>query len=168
MVAADLGEVYALQCLAHRPDYHETVDVLASHLECGGRHCLVAESDQGLAAYLFAHPWRGTPPVLSRPVMPNPASERPDHLFLHDLAVLPRLHGRGAAARLIAHLPSLSAKCGLAEIRLVALAGLEAFWLRHGWRPGPDLILDRCYGVGACVMTRTLPEGLSAQARLPV
>jgi GNAT superfamily N-acetyltransferase len=152
MVREDLEQVFAIQCRAHQPDYHEPVEALASRLENGDGHCLVAVAAEGLAAYLLAHPWRGSPPVLHRPLR---CATEPDHLFLHDLAVAPECRGQRIAAALLEGLLAKTQSCRLAEIRLVALAGAQAFWLAHGWRAQAEP-LAAAYGEGACLMTRAL------------
>lgn len=148
----DLGQVFAVQCRAHAPDYHEPVEALASRFENGDGHCLVAAGEEGLAAYLLAHPWRGAPPALHRPLS---CAAEPDHLFLHDLAVAPERRGQGFAAALLDALLAKAESRRFAEIRLVALAGAQAFWLAHGWRARAEP-LAAAYGEGACLMSRAL------------
>ena len=152
MTREDLEQVFAVQCRAHQPDYHEPLAALASHLEHGDGLCLVAEAAEGLAAYLLAHPWRGAPPALHRPLT---GAREPDHLFLHDLAVAPECRGRGLAAVLLEGLIAQAQSSRLGEIRLVALADAQAFWLAHGWRAQAQK-LAAAYGEGACLMSRTL------------
>jgi GNAT superfamily N-acetyltransferase len=147
----DLERVFAIQCRAHAPAYHEPVEALASRIECGEGFCLACDAPEGLTAYLLAHPWRGAPPALHTPLVP-PAEA--DHLFLHDLAILPGHQGKGIAAALIENLLAL-ASSRFAGIRLVALAGVEDFWRRQGWQP-LAATLESNYGVGARLMGRPL------------
>lgn len=44
---------------------------------------------------------------------------RPDHLYVVNLAVAPRLHGQGLGRALLAHAEILAAQAGLAELRLI-------------------------------------------------
>ncbi|WP_417067593.1 GNAT family N-acetyltransferase [Niveibacterium terrae] len=152
MIREDLEQVFAVQCRAHAPDYHEPVEALASRLESGGDHCFVAAGAEGLAAYLLAHPWRGSPPALHRPLI---CAGEPDHLFLHDLAVAPECRGQRVAVALLEALLAKAQGRRFAEIRLVALAGAQAFWLAHGWR-AQAAPLAGAYGEGACLMSRSL------------
>ena len=153
MTLGDLDPVFDLQCRAHTPDYHESRTALASRFERGRKCCFVAEQGQCAVAYLLAHPWGGPPPVLHHML---PRLAQPDHLFLHDLAVLPEVRGVGAAAALIAALEKQGRREGFREIRLVALVNAVSFWQRRGWKPLPGVVLDRSYGVGARVKTRAI------------
>ena len=92
------------------------------------------------------------PPALHRPLS---GAREPDHLFLHDLAVAPECRGRGIASVLLEGLLAPAQRSRLSEIRLVALADAQAFWLAHGWRALPQP-LAAAYGEGACLMSRTL------------
>ncbi|MCX9155023.1 GNAT family N-acetyltransferase [Niveibacterium sp. 24ML] len=153
MTPGDLDPVFDLQCRAHTPDYHESRAALASRFARGRKHCFVAELGHHAVAYLLAHPWAGDPPVLHHPL---PAAVQAEHLFLHDLAVLPEARGAGAAAALIAALEKQGRRDGFGEIRLVALVNAVGFWQRLGWKPLPGARLDRSYGVGARVKTRAI------------
>jgi len=150
MRVADLDAAFDLQCKAHSHDYHEPRAALASRFKQGPASCFVAELGTGLAAYVFAHPWQGPAPVLHRPL---PVIDKPDHLFLHDLAVAPDARGTGAGRVLVDAVMEAARVQGLAEVRLVAIAGADDFWLRQGWKPLAGA-LDRSYGVGSRLMTR--------------
>lgn len=151
MRPGDLEVVFALQCHAHTADYHEPRAALASRFEAGPGACLVAEWASRPVAYVLAHPWQGAPPPLHRPLAPV---QRPDQLFLHDLAVVPEARGVGAAGALIDTLARRAQGLALAEIRLVALVDAVAFWQRKGWRAMTGVPLHRSYGSGARLKTR--------------
>lgn len=153
MTPGDLDPVFDLQCRAHTPDYHESRAALASRFERGRKTCFVAELGHHAVAYLLAHPWSGAPPVLHHPLGKQAQA---DHLFLHDLAVLPEARGAGAAAALIAALEKQGRRDGFREIRLVALVNAVSFWQRLGWKPLTGIVLDRSYGVGARVKARVI------------
>jgi GNAT superfamily N-acetyltransferase len=153
MGPGDLDPVFDLQCRAHGPDYHEPRAALASRLERGRGFCLVAELGRRPVAYLLAHPWRGPAPALHRPLA---TIEAPDHLFLHDLAVLPEARGSGAGAALVSTLVKRTRSAGFGEIRLVAIAGADSFWQRQGWAAVLNAKLDRSYGSAARLMRRPL------------
>ncbi|GAA5179779.1 GNAT family N-acetyltransferase [Niveibacterium umoris] len=153
MTPGDLDPVFDLQCRAHTPDYHESRAALASRFERGRQSCFVAELGHRAVAYLLAHPWAGPPPILHHAL---PKLVMPDHLFLHDLAVLPEARGAGAAAALISALEKHCRRAGFGEIRLVALVDAVSFWQRRGWKPLGGVTLDRSYGVGARLKTRAV------------
>lgn len=153
MGPGDLDPVFDLQCRAHGADYHEPRVALASRLAHGSGFCLVAELGRRPVAYLLAHPWRGSAPVLHRPLRQDGAA---DHLFLHDLAVLPEARSTGAGKALVATLVKRTRSAGFGEIRLVAIAGADGYWLRQGWLAIPNARLDRSYGTAAKWMRRRL------------
>jgi len=155
MRVADLDAAFDLQCKAHSHDYHEPRAALASRFKQGPASCFVAEQGARLAAYVFAHPWLGAAPVLHRPL---PVIDAPDHLFLHDLAVAPDARGSGAGRVLVEAVMEAARALALPEVRLVAIAGADDFWLRQGWKPTLGA-LDRSYGVGARLMVRTAGGG---------
>jgi GNAT superfamily N-acetyltransferase len=135
MQAHDLPAVFALQCRAYPPDYHEPVAALASRLAASGATCFMAWQGEQTAGYVFAHPWAGAPPALHTPLS---ECGEPDHLFVHDLAVCPSQRGVGVAGCLVDQLLSAAHMAHLSEARLVAVGQAVAFWQRQGFiaRPG--------------------------------
>lgn len=93
--------------------------------------------------YLLTHavPDPLAPPPLNHPLPPPPAGGTgrgaalaPPHLFIHDLCLLPTLHGGGVGSRLAAHaLAALAPRA--ASLSCVALPGAVGFWRRHGFHP---------------------------------
>ncbi|WP_341675789.1 GNAT family N-acetyltransferase [Niveibacterium sp. SC-1] len=161
MRVADLDAAFDLQCKAHAHDYHEPRAALASRFKHGSASCFVADQGARLAAYVFAHPWRGAAPALHRPLARVAV---PDHLFLHDLAVAPDARGSGAGRVLVDAVTQAARALGLSEVRLVAIAGADAFWLRHGWKPVATE-LDRSYGVGSRLMVRAVDAAPALRLR---
>ncbi|MDQ7989488.1 MAG: GNAT family N-acetyltransferase [Candidatus Dactylopiibacterium sp.] len=151
MRAADLEEVFALQCRAYPAAYHEPAAALASRLAAGPSFCLVARQGGALAAYLFAHPWRGAPPALHRPLN---AAGGSDHVFLHDMAVAPEQRGLRCGVRLHAAFEAACRAGGASEIRLVAVGAAEGFWQTRGF-VAQAAELPASYGA-ARLMTRVL------------
>lgn len=155
MQLADLPSVWAVQCAAYPPAYHEPQEALASHLEAGSAHCFVAESSQGLAGYVFAHPWQGEPPVLHEPLqVPGNAS----HLFIHDMAIAPAHQGKGLAAALMAAVEQSLQTLHVAHVRLVAVGQAQHFWARHGFAVDQAATPPACYGQ-AVIMSRASSPG---------
>lgn len=161
MREADLPAIHALQCAAYPPDYHEPEAALASHLAAGPETCFVAERENRLLAYVFAHPWQGEPPRLHEAL---PERRQADHLFVHDLAVSPTARGHGTAALLVQAVQQAASTQRLEEIRLVALAQARPFWHRHGFEALPAA-LPACYGE-ACLMSDLRAPEIQLQRKL--
>jgi ribosomal protein S18 acetylase RimI-like enzyme len=62
--------------------------------------------------------------------------DRPDHVLLENVAVIPSAQGSGVGARLLAHAEAHAAAAGCAEVRLytnVAMTENLAYYPRHGY-----------------------------------
>jgi GNAT superfamily N-acetyltransferase len=62
--------------------------------------------------------------------------DRPDHVLLENVAVIPSAQGSGIGARLLAHAEALAAALGRPEVRLytnVAMTENLAYYPRHGY-----------------------------------
>lgn len=116
--------------------------------------CRVWREAGRVQAYLLAHRWHSKEPPRLHQVLPR---ETPGpYLFLHDLAVSPRLAGQGVGARLVANLLQtvryLPWTCE--QIRLVAIQGSVPFWQKMGFVVENRLPTGSSYGVDATVMRR--------------
>lgn len=157
MVQADLAAVVALAARAH-PAHPERPDVFAERRALAPDLCLVLDHAGLVAGYLIAHPWTNAgPPALDTLLgaLPEPSGA----VHLHDLVIAPELRGRGLADGAIERLQA-RARSRWPCIRLVAVAGKEAFWARRGWRPvaaaaGEDALAS--YGPQAVAMVKPLP-----------
>ena len=59
-----------------------------------------------------------------------------DTLYLHDLSIAPRAHGRGLARRLVGHLLARARGQGVVWSALVSVQDSTAFRTAPGYRPG--------------------------------
>jgi len=126
---ADLDAVLAVQAACYPPAMQEAAGVLRARIAAAGGTCAVAEDEHGLCGYLFAYPSRlGTVTPLGAAFDPAPDA---DTLYLHDLAVSPRAHGRGLARRLVAQLLEQPARWRWSA--LVSVQDSEAFWRALGY-----------------------------------
>jgi GNAT superfamily N-acetyltransferase len=133
MRADDLPAVMDLAAHIH-PDYPEGGAVFAERLALCPAGCLVLPAAEGLQGYVLSHPWRAeAPPALDSALGALPA--RPDCWYLHDIALLPRARGRGAAAAALALIGRRAAQAGLPRIVLIATDGARAYWHRAGFTP---------------------------------
>lgn len=152
MQLADISAVHAVQCEAYPAFYHEPAEALCSHLLSGPQTCLIALAEEQPGAYVLAYPWCGDVPLLHQPLQ---APQVCDHLFVHDLAVVPSLRSCGAASALVVALMDAAARLSLSHVRLVSLIDAASFWRKHGFSPIEDAAPPSCYGA-ALLMHRSL------------
>lgn len=92
----------------------------------------VAEDESGVCAYLFGY--RSTLGKITSLRGMFEIAERPDTLYLHDLAISKRAVGRGVGTRLVRLAWLLARREGLKYSSLVSLAPARPFWERLGYR----------------------------------
>lgn len=156
MRAADLDGVLAVQAHCYPAPMQEAGGVVAARLRAAPDSVLVAEDGEGVCAYLFAYPSLLGKVTALGAAFALPAA--PDTLYLHDLAVAPRAHGRGLGRRLVQAMLAVGVRRGLAHSALVSVQDSQAFWESFGYAAGPEqdpAPLDG-YGSGALYMTRLL------------
>ncbi|MCC2973843.1 GNAT family N-acetyltransferase [Massilia sp. IC2-476] len=134
----DHAAVVLVQAACYPPSMQEASDVLRKRMRVAGDTCIVAEDDRGVCAYLFAYPSTlGMVTPLGAEFAPAADA---DTLYLHDLAVAPRVHGRGLARRLVAYL--LARAQGLSASALVSVQDTAGFWTTLGYRPANSACAD--------------------------
>lgn len=126
----DLDAVLSVQAACYPPTMQETAGIVLARLRAAGDTCVVAEDPQGVCAYLFAYPSKlGMVTPLGAEFAPALDA---DTLYLHDLSVAPRAHGRGLARRLVEHL--LGRAAGIRASALVSVQDTAGFWSALGYR----------------------------------
>lgn len=132
MRPGDLDAVLAVQAACYPPSMQEPATVVLARRRAAGRTCIVVEDGEGLCGYLFAYPSR------QGKVTPLGADFDPAHdadtLYLHDLALAQRVHGRGLARRLVGHLLAQGRERGLTSSALVSVQDTAAFWTALGYQ----------------------------------
>jgi ribosomal protein S18 acetylase RimI-like enzyme len=165
MHIADLDAVMAVQAACYPPSMQEPRAVVEARLLAAADSCAVAcdgDSDS-VCAYLFAYLSRlGAVTDLGAPFAPAP---QPDTLYLHDLSVAPRAHGRGLARALVEHLLAAGRKQGLHHAALVSVQDSEGFWAGFGFRPAPAARFDSRSSIGIDVGLATYPGAAVYMAR---
>ncbi|CAN7383419.1 GNAT family N-acetyltransferase [Massilia sp. LjRoot122] len=128
----DLDAVLAVQAACYPPSMQEAAAVLRARMRAAGDSCVVAEDGNGMCGYLFAYPSRlGLVTPLGAEFAPACDA---DTLYLHDLAVAPRAHGRGLARRMAGHLLEQAHARGFAWSALVSVQDTAGFWSALGYR----------------------------------
>jgi ribosomal protein S18 acetylase RimI-like enzyme len=167
MRADDLEAVLGVQAASYPPSMQEPASIVLARIAAAPESCAVAVDADGVCGYLFGYPsMLGA--VTPLDALFEPARE-PDTLYLHDLALAPRAHGRGLARRLVGHLLAHAQSRGIGASSLVSVQDTAAFWASLGYR---ETQLDSSqaraalatYPGTARYMTRRLEEeGIEAQ-----
>jgi ribosomal protein S18 acetylase RimI-like enzyme len=158
--AEDLPAVLRVQEEAY-PWHQEELDVFRDRLALYPAGCLALDDGEGVQGYAISHPWHAaSPPPLDALLRRLP--EQAGTYYLHDVALLKQVHGRGHAAAAADILARHAAAHGFASMSLVAVNNSAAFWQRRGFLPAmtPELAAKLAtYGADAIFMTRALaPE----------
>ena len=157
-----LPSLLAVQRACYGDGLVEGLDVFARRLASPSHCSLVIEVDGQVLAYLAAYrSLRGKVTPLHGDFEPVAAPLTSDTLYLHDMAVLPHLAGRGLARALLAPLWAQAGSQGLRHTALVSVQGSQVYWERQGYAVQP---LERAtqrarlasYGTGAVYMSRHL------------
>lgn len=135
MTEHDLDAVLAVQAACYPPAMQEPRSVLLARLRAARATTLVIDDAGAVGAYVFAYPSRlGRITPLHAGFAPAPGA---DTLYVHDLAVLPRAHGRGLGRSLAAALFDGARRDGLRHGALVAVLDARVFWERLGFVQTP-------------------------------
>ena len=160
-----LDGLLAVQRACYGAALVEGAEVFARRLASPAQCSLVAEVDGQVGAYLAAyHSVQGKVTPLQGDFGSVAPPGAADTLYLHDLAVLPQLAGRGLAQALLAWLHGQALAHGLRRAALVSVQGSQPFWQRQGYaaqalaQPAQRAQLAR-YGAGAVYMARRLDSG---------
>jgi ribosomal protein S18 acetylase RimI-like enzyme len=147
MTEADLPAVSALADLIH-PDYPEDDAVFAERLRLYPAGCHVLARDGTLQGYVVSHPWMDLdPPALNSLLGTLPVTA--STFYIHDLALLSRARGSGAASAIVTHLVGRARAERLPNLSLVAVNGSAPFWRRQGFEAVRDrAVMDKLRGYG--------------------
>ena len=161
LTAPDLPVVEAIAAIVH-PEFPEDAAVFAERLALYPDGARLFELDGVAAGYVLSHPWRhGTLPALNGLLGALPADA--DTYYIHDLALLNKARGTGAAAMIVGEIQRHARAAGFASMSLVAVNGSLGFWHKHGFRAqrpstmAPELV-DKLasYEVAARLMVKAL------------
>ena len=132
LTTLDLPEVEAIAATVH-PAFPEDVTIFAERLRLYPDGARLLELDGAPSGYILSHPWRsGSMPALGTLLGAIPADA--DTYYLHDLALLPRARGTGAAAMIVGDMLRHARASGFAGVSLAAVNGSLPFWYKHGFR----------------------------------
>lgn len=157
MTGYDGDAVFAIANTVH-PGFFEAAEVLSEKHALYHNGCYLLEIAEKPAGYVLSHPWTlGTLPALN--TMLGAIPDDADTYYIHDLALLPRARGIGAAGSISAALTKHAMAMGFANMSLVAVNGSRPFWEKQGFvaEERPELaekLVD--YEAEARLMVKTL------------
>jgi ribosomal protein S18 acetylase RimI-like enzyme len=134
MTVRDIAEVQRISDLIH-PDYPERDDVVTEKLMLAPSSHFIAEDGEGtVRGYAVAYPWIADDmPKLD--VFIRKLPDKPEVLYIHDVALLPSARGGPLVPDLLKRLSKVARAQGLGGFTLAAMYGSEAAWFQRGfWR----------------------------------
>ncbi|WP_286158913.1 GNAT family N-acetyltransferase [Methylobacterium sp. Leaf456] len=136
LLAEDMARVDAIAALVHA-GLPERQAVLAQKRDLAPATCLKLVLAETIVGYGLAHPWMlGDVPPLDAFLTTLPPS--PDCLYVHDVAILPQVRGRQAAARYVAILAAQARTLGIAHLACVSVYGTVGLWSALGFEAQDD------------------------------
>ena len=132
LTTLDLPSVEAIAAVVH-PDFPEDIAVFAERLLLYPDGARLLELGGVPSGYIISHPWQfGQLPALNARLGAIPADA--STYYLHDLALLNKARGTGAAAMIVGDIIDHARAQGFASLSLVAVNDSQPFWHKHGFR----------------------------------
>ena len=157
MTELDLASVERIGDVVH-PDYPEDATVISERQRLYPAGCLVLDDEQGIQGYTVAHPWLfGRPPPLNTQLGGLPV--RADTFYIHDLAILPGVRGRGFGRQAVDLLKRQAELDASKSLSLVAVGKSVGFWRTNGFELSEQDAIGTAVATyeGAVFMARVLP-----------
>ena len=152
--AGDLRDVERISGIVH-PLYPEREAVPVERLRLFPAGCLIAARDGVTIGYAIAHPGIvGRPPVLDTLLGALP--DRPDCLYIHDVALLPEARGLRLGAAAVTILADVARDRDLRRLALTAVNNSANFWKGQGFSAAPTDGSLASYGEAASYMMREI------------
>ena len=132
LTTLDLPSVEAIAGVVH-PAFPEDTEVFAERLQLYPDGMRLLELGGIPSGYIISHPWtfKSLPALNARlGAIPPDAST----YYLHDLALLNKARGTGAAAMIVGEIIDHARAQGFPSLSLVAVNGSHHFWHKHGFR----------------------------------
>jgi GNAT superfamily N-acetyltransferase len=137
------------------PDLPEGDHIFTKHVKLFPAGCLVLVEGDAVCGYAISHPIRDRQPPALDSLLGAIAPDA-NQYYIYDVAIMPRLRGRGLAAECIHRLLALANRYPTTS--LVSVYGTAPFWGRFGFVPEPvDAVLAeklRNYGDDATYLSR--------------
>lgn len=132
MQQADIPAVITLQDSCYSDALYEPPALLAARLASATQSCWLAENAAGeLLAYLFSYP--SLPGKITVLATDFAVANKPELLYLHDMAVSEQARGLGLAKMLLATAKQYAQQLGVTQLALVAVQGSVPYWQKQGF-----------------------------------
>lgn len=154
----DLEAVLSVQSACYDAFFHESAAAFrAKVLASPDTHWLCRREGMPLGYLVTLPVAEGKLPALDSDSVAM--ADRPEWLYVHDLAVLPQARALGLGKRFMAEAERLARDKGLRGLALVAVQGAEAYWAKAGFTVktgvSPELALKLAsFGGGAAYMEK--------------
>ncbi len=148
---ADTPEIDRIARIIH-PDLPEHIDTFSEKIALSPDTCFVADENGGIRGYAIAYPWLANDiPKLNTMLGSLPADA--SVLFIHDVALLPSVRGRGLLGELANLFRTAGRKLGFTAMTLAAVYGSEEAWFRYGFYRAPmnEKLTEQVEGYGTAV-----------------
>lgn len=133
MKTSDLVSVSAMAGTIHT-DFFEEDAIYSERLTLYAKGCFVLADAKGdLLGYAITHPWH----LYAMPALNSLLGQLPKNpttYYLHDIALLPRSRGCGAAGDIVSILARHASESGFSTMSLIAVNGSSGFWQKQGFQ----------------------------------
>ena len=155
--ASDVDDIIRLAEAIH-PAFPERPEVFAEKLSLFPSGCYVLVWHEEVVGYGLSHPWilNCIPPLDS---LLDKVPGDTDCLYIHDVAILPEVRGRGSAALYVELMVERAHTIGVNFLALISVCQTVPLWARYGFEVANCSELGmklQSYGPTARYMTRTL------------
>jgi ribosomal protein S18 acetylase RimI-like enzyme len=133
LTSSDIEGLMRIADCVH-PGLPESAQMFAERVKLYPEGCLALEEDGQICGYAISHPIRQHHPPALDSLLGEIAPDA-DQYYIHDVAILPRLRGRGLATECVDQLLVVAKRYPTTS--LVSVYGTESFWSRFGFMPGP-------------------------------
>lgn len=132
LLLSDLDAVNTIANAAH-PGLPERPEVFAEKISLFPAGCRKLLLGSEIVGYGLSHPWMlYSIPPLDEFLRTLP--QEPQCIYIHDVVVIPRARGHGAARCYVDLTKALARSIGIASLALVSVYGTDVLWSRLGFR----------------------------------
>lgn len=134
MLFSDMSAVWSVQCDCYQGVLEpESLASLEAKRSASPDSCFVAMDAGKVVGYLISVPWLfGQVPSLNDAVCHIPQDA--DCLYLHDMAISPKMAGMGMGKALFQAYQAQTSAMGFSKMALTAVGEAEGFWRKIGFK----------------------------------
>ena|SRR3989338_1773066 len=131
LLESDIGVVDKIAREIH-PTLPERREVFAEKVRLFPQGCFKLLFEGRMMGYAFSHPWL----LYSIPQLNDflhTLPQKPDCIYIHDVAVLPAARGHNAAGLFVAQISKVAQAMQIQHLACVSVYGTDALWARFGF-----------------------------------